>query len=138
MLESMEPRDSSHLVPRYSRTFVRNAPKGQRKLSFRAADPPPPPAIRYERKWESSSVAPKYYFSMHKSIRLYRFKACALFVWKRLISRWKINSRKGNDRVHLAHWWFTIWDGSSMNFWFLIIPRCWKCWYQTRVWNIYV
>lgn len=43
MLESMEPRDSSHLVPRYSRTFVRNAPKGQRKLSFRAADPPPSP-----------------------------------------------------------------------------------------------
>lgn len=46
MLESMEPRDSSHLVPRYSRTFVRNAPKGQRKLSFRAADPPPQFATR--------------------------------------------------------------------------------------------
>lgn len=34
MLESLESRDSSHRVPRHSRTFVGHIPKGQRKLSF--------------------------------------------------------------------------------------------------------
>lgn len=136
MLESMEPRDSSHPVPRYSRTFVRNAPKGQRKLSFRAADP-----LQFAMRGNGKALLllESINFPCTTAFVCIDSKLALCSFENGLFPRWKINSRKASDRTN----WFTVFHDrwrDRVRWTFdidFIIRRCWKyiCIYMHRLWK---